>query len=200
MGLASLDKNGDLILISWDKLWSMTNIITKKKRYWYYDDNKLDFKLEYLLQLLAIKEKKRSIECAYKTRTENIPGYLGELKIILGYAHTHTITMREHLAGVVQAFQTGQFSSNEEYLLNAVNPDSNISVKKMRSFFGYAEKSVSGPSYRKKILCRLGLLEIEKRALESSVRARECIAGKVHYSRSSQTTFLRLCDALTTAL
>lgn len=199
MGLLKKEK-GDLMMISWDELWTLTNIQCKRRRYWHYDEDKIKCKLEYIFQLLAIKEKKKSMENAYRTRTKNIPGFLTEIKYILGVDYNQPITMQDHLVGLLDAFATGAYSSDQIYMLNAVLPDNNFSCRKMKEYFGYAESSDSGPSYRKKILAKLGLITVVKRSVQSSIRSRSCIAGSVHYSRKNQKTFVRLCDDISPAL
>jgi hypothetical protein len=199
LGLAKVE-DGNLSLISWEELWRITNIQVKHKRYWYYDNDKIDCRLEYFFQLLALKEKQKDMRNAYFTRVTNIPGYTTELKYILGVDQKQPITMQDHLVGVLKSFSLQCFSPEENYMLNAVNPDAQISCRKMQEIFGYAESSLSGPSYRKKILAKLGLITIEKRTINSDSRARECISGTVNYSRKTLNTFLRLCDAISPAL
>lgn len=199
LGLLKMEEK-DLVLISWEKLWELTQINTKHKRYWYYDDDKINCKLEYIFQLLAIKETQRSMEKAYSTRVKNIPGYTGEVKQILGVDHDRPISRQEHLAGLLDAFKTGEYNSDDIYMLNAVNPDNQISCHRMIKLFGYSENSLSGPSYRKRILAKLGLVSIQKRSLESLVRTRKCIAGTVNYSRFRKTTFIRLCDEISLSI
>ena len=199
IGLAKIEK-GDLQLISWEQLWTITSIPFKKKSYWYIDNEKINCRLEYQLQFLAIKEKQRTMERAYFTRAKNTPGYLSEIKRILGVEYTQPISMQEHLAGLLDAFSHDDYQPMDIYMLNLYNPDNQISCSKMQDMFGYADKSFSGPSYRKMVLAKLGLITIEKRIIESPVRTRKCISGTVNYSRRTKKTFLRLCDRISAPL
>jgi hypothetical protein len=196
VGLCKVDK-GELILASWDDVWKRNQLDDTRKKYWNYENTKIPYKLEYLFQFLALKEAGKKMKSAYEHKVEKFPGLRNDLKSILGMHHTASITMQDHLAGILQAFKQPElFTEEEQLVLNLYNPDDQVSVRYMRKLYGYSEKSVSGPSYRKKILAKIGIVKIEKRNLTSEGRLRKCVPGTVHYSRNSRTTFLRMCDRI----
>lgn len=201
MKLAGLviSDGADLVLVGWDKVWTKFNIPFKTKLYWHYDNDKLNFKAEYLFHMLALREAQRKMRNAYSLRVKARPDYEYELKSILGVVH-RPITAQDHLAGILQGFLSGCFAEEDMYMLHYMNPDDQVSVHYQRKLFGYGDKSLSGPSYRKKRMADMGIITVEKRAVQSLVRSRTAIAGKVMYNRKTKQTFLRMCDRITPSL
>jgi hypothetical protein len=197
-GLVVIDGK-DLVLVSWDKVWTKFNITFKTKKYWHYDNEKIPCKAEYLFQLLAIREVQRNMRFAYSLRLKDRPDYQYELKSILG-VNNRPINAQDHLAGVLKAFVYGGYTDQEVYMLSYLNPDDQVSTAYLQKFFGYAKASPSGPSYRKQKLAKLGLATIEKRSFQSEIRARSANSGTTAYSRMTKKTFLRLCDRISPAI
>ncbi len=198
MKLAGLVKieGSDLILSSWDFVFDKFDLDKTRKKFWYYDADKIKCKLDYIFQFLAIKEVQLKMMTTYRLKLRDDAGHEFALKNILGIDSKQSITAQEHLAGVIQSFVRGGYNEGEVTTLSHLNPDDQVSVNYLRKFFGYGENSLSGPSYRKKILAKLGVVSIEKRSFESPHRARKMSCGTVNFNRKKNRTFLRLCDRI----
>lgn len=179
-------KEGRLILASWDDICTKF----KTKKYFYYAKFK-DVQLELVLEAKALFESKKRMQAAYKLKINNNPGLKQELCRISG---SKEFSRRAVLRCAMQSFTNPElYNAAEIEMLTAHNSDDNLNCFSIAEMFNNRTSSRSG-TYTKRKLVAAGLIRVEHRRMESTVRQRQTPIGCVYYSRPTKRTFAIMPD------
>ncbi|MFA6924689.1 MAG: hypothetical protein WC223_10620 [Bacteroidales bacterium] len=181
---------------SWDFLCEKFNI---RKNFYYIKLNNSNndgiLKLEYLIRLKALQEAKKRMQYAFKAKVKQSSDVYNEFCCITG-AENGKLSRRAVLNSAIECFKNpAMFTPDEQFfLLNCFNADDNMNCLTIARMFN--NNSASSGTYLKRILEKSGLIEIEKRIIESIERCRKAIMGTVFYSRPTKQTILIMPDNL----
>lgn len=190
-------------LLSWIEL--SRKYECESNRFNYIKVSQINFKFEYVIDQLALKEKQEQCKKAALAKY-NYSLVMDELKCVvqeLGITTSLTDLKKcQHYDYLTAGLHIHE---NQRFFINAANPDINLGYKKLSSIYGYNSKG--GMAYKKRVMVKYGLISVTKRqylvepdyAFRMKTNSqRETKLGSTAYFRPVKTIALTLCDEITT--
>jgi len=160
-GFITVSGSGSIYLVGWEKLFESLNSRRKDESYTIELKEGMP-KLEHILKVLAISENKAYQRYRFEKQVRHNPQVSGLVKRL--FPEMDGEKLRQMIVRAqVDSFISGGSENYDAY--HTLRADDNASIEGLGKRFGY--NNLRAFSYIKQLLKRLGLIQAERRVLES---------------------------------